>query len=76
MLFPDTGQINVYSVEVTGFASGIHFDVYDTVVGETHSSFGPFSHDAGVVPEPGATLLFGVGCLVAGFASQRRRLRR
>lgn len=76
VLFPDTGQINVYSVDVTGFVSGIHFDVYNTVAGETHSSFGPFSHDAGVVPEPGATLLFGVGCLVAGIASQRRRLRR
>jgi hypothetical protein len=75
-LFADTGQINVYEVSVTGFPSGIHFDVYNTVVGETHSSFGPFSHDAGVVPEPGATLLFGVGCLVAGVAAQRRRARR
>jgi hypothetical protein len=71
VLFPDTGQINVYEVTVSGFTA-VHFDVYNTVVGATHSSFGPFSHDAGVIPEPRATLLFGVGCLVAGLAARRR----
>jgi hypothetical protein len=35
----------------------------------------PFSHDAQTapIPEPGSTLLFGVGCLVAGIASRARR---
>jgi hypothetical protein len=36
-----------------------------------------FSHDAQTqtapIPEPGSTLLFGVGCLVAGIASRARR---
>jgi hypothetical protein len=71
-LHAGTGQINVYEVSVTGFPSGVHFDVYDTVVGATHSSFGPFSHDAGSVPEPRSALLFGVGFLVAGGAARRR----
>ena len=59
--FPDVGQINVYSVSVTGFESGVHFDVYDhTVVGKDGAQvkyvFAPFSHDA-EVPEPAAGLL-------------------
>jgi hypothetical protein len=36
-----------------------------------------FAHDAQTqtapIPEPGSTLLFGVGCLVAGIASRARR---
>jgi len=63
--FPEVGQINVYSVSVTGFASGVHFDTYDhTVVGmdgaQVKYVFAPFSHDA-EVPEPSALLLLGSG---------------
>jgi len=71
-LHPGTGQINVYEVSVTGLPSGIHFDVYDSVFGANHSSFGPFSHDASSVPEPRSALLFGTGFLVAGVAVRRR----
>ena len=59
---------------------GIHFDLF-TVSGERFSSeafgkdyvyaFAPYSHDAEVeVPEPGTTLLLGLGLL--GFAGMRR----
>jgi hypothetical protein len=72
-LYPNAGQINVYEVTITGFSEGIHFDVYNHVEGANHSTFGPFSHDVGTVPEPGSTLLFGVGCLVAGITGRSRR---
>jgi hypothetical protein len=75
-LYPNAGQINVYRVTIAGFADGVHFDVYNHVEGANHSTFGPFSHDAGaVVPEPRATLLFGVGCLLAGVAGRSTRSR-
>ena len=71
--FPSTGQINVYGVEITGFPSGIHFDVYNSIDGKTHSSFGPFSHDAVFAPEPSASLLFGVGGLIIEVAVRSPR---
>ena len=72
-LYANAGQINVYEVTITGFSDGIHFDVYNHIEGANHSTFGPFSHDVGAVPEPRATLLFGVGCLVAGITGRSRR---
>lgn len=57
------GQINAYDVAVTGF-SQLHFDAFDHIEGSTHSSFAPFSHDAGTsVPEPTTLLLFGGGLM-------------
>ena len=72
--FPDVGQINVYAVTLTGFASGVHFDAYDhTVTGgkgaQVKFVFAPFSHDA-EVPEPGLLLLLGPALLA--LAARRR----
>ena len=63
--FPDVGQINVYTVTITGLESGVHFDAYDhTVTGKDGAQvkyvFAPFSHDA-EVPEPSTLLLLGSG---------------
>jgi hypothetical protein len=67
--FPDVGQINVYTVTLTGLDSGVHIDVYDhTVNGRDGAQvkyvFAPFSHDA-QVPEPSALLLLGSGLALA-----------
>ncbi|MBI3466705.1 MAG: choice-of-anchor N protein [Planctomycetes bacterium] len=74
--FPSTGQINVYTVTVSGF-SQVHFDTYDHIVnGGNHTKyvFAPFSHDAGatVVPEPSSLLLVGPGMLALGVFGNRR----
>jgi hypothetical protein len=73
--FPRRGQINVYSVTVTGFASGVHIDAYGYTVkggndGMVKGVSAPFSHDASV-PEPSALLLVGSGLALV---SARRRL--
>jgi hypothetical protein len=67
--FPRRGQINVYTVTVTGFASGLHIDAYGyKVIGGNDGAIkavnAPFSHDAGV-PEPSALMLLGAGLLGA-----------
>lgn len=67
--FPRRGQINVYSVSVTGFASGVHIDAYGYTVsggndGKVKGVSAPFSHDAGV-PEPSTLLLLGSGLALA-----------
>ena len=72
--FPDVGQINVYTVTLTGFDSGVHFDAYDhTVTGKDGAQvkyvFAPFSHDA-QVPEASTLLLLGSGLALAAL---RRR---
>jgi hypothetical protein len=72
--FPRRGQINVYSVTVTGFASGVHIDAYGYTVsggndGKVKGVSAPFSHDASV-PEPSALLLLGSG--LALLAARRR----
>lgn len=72
-----TGQINKYNVDVTGYASGLHFDAYDHVQtgNHTQSISAPFSHDAGStpVPEPGTVVLLGAGLLSLAVYSKRRR---
>jgi hypothetical protein len=75
--FPDVGQINVYSVTITGYESGVHFDTYDhTVTGKDGAQvkyvFAPFSHDA-EVPEPTAALLLLASGATYGLAGRRRR---
>ena len=67
-------QINAYDVVVTGYTQ-VHFDAFNHVVGETHSKFAPFSHDAGgtPTPEPGTVLLLGSGIFAAASAGFRRR---
>jgi hypothetical protein len=75
--YPGTGQINVYSVTVTGWER-VHFDAYNTVLdtkckggknpvcttSEERDQFAPFSHDAGGAPSqvvPEPTALLLVG---------------
>lgn len=74
--FPSMGQVNVYTVSVTGYTE-VHFDAYDSILlganQMMHAKFVPPSHDAGTaVPEPGGLLLFSVGLLVVGRATRRR----
>jgi hypothetical protein len=54
---------------------GLHFDLYTLNSLDQVEGFAPFSHDAetGLVPEPSAALLFGVGGLIAGTTLRRRR---
>ena len=72
--FPSMGQVNVYTVTVTGYTA-VHFDTYDTIEGKQHSSFGPFSHDGGtLIPEPGTWLLLSAGLLgLVGVQVRRKR---
>lgn len=81
--FPSTlnkeGQVNAYTVDITGFASGVHFDVYDHIAGGNDVLYinAPFSHDAGgggnPVPEPGTMMLLGVGFLGLAIYGKRRQ---
>ena len=60
--YPSTGQINAYSLTVTGY-SWVHFDAFGYGF---NGPFAPFSHDAEdppPVPEPSTLLLLGSGLL-------------
>ena len=67
------GHINVYENSVMAESDMIlHFDLYDTLYSNNHAKFAPFSHDAEIVPVPGAALLAMTGLGLAGII--RRRL--
>lgn len=78
-----TGQINAYEVTVSGLSEGetLHFDLYNHYMGKNAVKYvnAPFSHDGenttpsgggGVVPEPSALAIWGLGVL--GLALYRR----
>ncbi len=69
---PATGQINVYEVSVLNASGILHFDLYDTIVASNHVKFAPFSHDASIVPVPGAAALAFLGLGLVGFARKHR----
>lgn len=64
-----TCQINVYHVAVSGYDL-VHFDAFGMLGNDPTKA--PFSHDAALVPEPGAALLFGVGALLVSARTRRR----
>jgi len=70
--FPRNGQINVYNVTITGYTI-VHFDAYNHIEGFNHALKAPFSHDAGVVPEPGSLILVGAGLLGSTLLWRKRR---
>lgn len=77
VLFPDTGQINVYEVSLSG-TSKVHFDLYGTIItkakkGSEVAVFAPFSHDCGTgVPEP-ATVFLLLGIAIFAFLPLRKK---
>lgn len=76
--FPSTGQVNVYTVSVTGYSS-VHFDLYNHFAADRHgrfkSKFAPFSHDAEVspIPEPESYAMLLAGLVLLGFFARRRK---
>jgi hypothetical protein len=76
--FPDTGQVNAYTVNVSGF-SKVHFDAYNHIyVGKNHAKyvFAPFSHDGegiNIVPEPATMFIFSSGLGIMGWEKRRRK---
>jgi hypothetical protein len=77
---PGKGYTEIFQIAVNSLAAGVtglHFDLF-TIAGSgqlTSTSDrlakAPFSHDAGYVPEPGATAIFSMGLLVAGALIRR-----
>ncbi len=75
-----TGQINVYSISVSGVPADteFHFDAYDHIYlnnAKVKYVNAPFSHDAGftTVPEPSIVLLFGIGVACLGACRLKKR---
>ncbi len=69
------GQYKVFSVDVTGPFTYVHFDAYTLNLDGTVDKFAPFSHDASIIPEPGTVMLMGSGLLGLGLSAIRRRKR-
>lgn len=69
------GQILAYNVSVSGFSAGITFDAFNHVepARMSGSVFAPFSHNAGVIPEPTSMTLLGLGLTGWAIAFRRRR---
>lgn len=67
-----------FDIVVNSFiGSGVHFDLFTmegdgTLFGNTYvKKFAPWSHDAEMIPEPTAALVFGMGLLVVGSRIRR-----
>ena len=76
-VFDSNGQINAYTVAITGWEK-VHFDAFDHTVMSTGSGdkdkfwFAPFSHDAEhLIPEPSTYLLLGSGLVGLGFLRRK-----
>jgi hypothetical protein len=64
-------QVDVDFLTVSGVS--FHIDLVNTDGDQPPGDlFAPFSKDATLVPEPRAALVFGVGCVVVGFALRKR----
>ena len=63
------GHINVYELGIADAPNNavFHFDLYNAIMAGTHAKFAPFSHDAAIVPLPGATVLAAIGFGCVGF---------
>ncbi len=67
------GEVRSFHVTVGGSFSRLHFDAYTLNSDGSISEFAPFSHDAGVVPEPGTILLLSTGLIGLGALRLRRK---
>ena len=67
------GHINVYELGIADAPGNavFHFDLYNSILASGHAKFAPFSHDAAVVPLPGATVLAAIGFVCVGFVRRR-----
>lgn len=66
------GEFKVFTIDVTG-ASFVHFDAYTLNPDGSVQYFAPFSHDGGMVPEPGTLLLLGLGMAGLGIGRKLRK---